>query len=280
MYWTTFWDSYESAVHLNSALSDVDKFNYLRSLLERSAYDAIAGLTLSSASYGEAIEILKKHFGNKQIIISRHMESFLNLSAVSGEQDLRSLHQLYNDVKANIRSLKALGVEQESYETMLTSVLLTKLPPEVRLIVTRNAPGDDLDLASLQIALEEELIARERSHDPTRNNRHLQDKPRPRPTATALFSETQETAGGPTSCYYCQQSHTLSECHVVKDLYARRQILMTNGRCFNCLAKGHVSRRCRSPPQCKACKRKHHPSNCNQNAADPRNSSSLPMCPP
>ena len=43
IYWTAFWDSYESAVHLNSALSDdVDKFNYLRSLLEKSAYEAIA----------------------------------------------------------------------------------------------------------------------------------------------------------------------------------------------------------------------------------------------
>lgn len=60
IYWTAFWDSYESAVHLNSALSDIDKFNYLRSLLEKSAYEAVAGLTLSSANYGEAIEILKK----------------------------------------------------------------------------------------------------------------------------------------------------------------------------------------------------------------------------
>ena len=64
MYWTAFWDSYKSAIHLNSALSDVDKFNYLRSLLEKSAYDAIAGLTLSAANYREAIEILKKRFGN------------------------------------------------------------------------------------------------------------------------------------------------------------------------------------------------------------------------
>ena len=48
IYWTAFWDSYESAVHLNSALSEVDKFNYLRSLLEKSAYDAITGLTLTT----------------------------------------------------------------------------------------------------------------------------------------------------------------------------------------------------------------------------------------
>ena len=64
IYWTAFWDAYESTVHLNSALSDVDKFNYLQSLLEKSAYEAIAGLTLSSANYSEAIEILKKRFGN------------------------------------------------------------------------------------------------------------------------------------------------------------------------------------------------------------------------
>ena len=59
MKWPTFWDSYKSAVH-NRELSDVDKFNYLRSLLDRSAYDAIAGLTLSAANYREAVEILKK----------------------------------------------------------------------------------------------------------------------------------------------------------------------------------------------------------------------------
>ena len=47
---------------------------YLRSLLQRSAYDAIPGLTLSAANYREAVEILKK-FRNKQMIISKHMEN-------------------------------------------------------------------------------------------------------------------------------------------------------------------------------------------------------------
>ena len=91
IYWTAFWDSYESAIHLNSTLLNVDKFNYLRSLLEKSAYEAIAGLTLSSANYIEAIEILKKRFRNKQMIVSKHMEILLSLTAVSGEHDLRGL---------------------------------------------------------------------------------------------------------------------------------------------------------------------------------------------
>ena len=77
------------------------------------------------------------------------MEVLLGLTAVSVEHELKGLRRLFNEVEANVRSLKALGVERESYGTMLTSVLLTKLPPEIRLVVTRKAPGDDLDLEIL-----------------------------------------------------------------------------------------------------------------------------------
>ena len=35
----------------------MDKFNYLRSLLKKTAYEAISGLTLASANYQDAIEI-------------------------------------------------------------------------------------------------------------------------------------------------------------------------------------------------------------------------------
>ena len=35
--WCTFWDSYESAVHSNPELTDIVKFNYLQSLLQKSA---------------------------------------------------------------------------------------------------------------------------------------------------------------------------------------------------------------------------------------------------
>ena len=154
---------------------------------------------------------------------------------------------------------------------MLTSVLLTKLPTEIRLIVTRKASGESLNLETLQGVLEEELIARERSRDPTRNNHHPQDKLRPPPTATTLLSGTQESSCGSTACCYCQQSHSSVDCHVVTNFDARRQILKTSGRCFNCLVKGHIGRRCRSPPQCLTCKRKHYPSICDQTtAADPR----------
>ena len=71
-HWTSFWDSFDSAIHQNTGLNEVDKFNYLRSLLRGSARDTISGLMLTEANYAEAITILRCHFGNKQQIISKH----------------------------------------------------------------------------------------------------------------------------------------------------------------------------------------------------------------
>ncbi len=143
--------------------------------LERSAYEAIAGLTLSSANYAEAVAILKKRFGNKQLIISKHMETLLGVEAVGSDQNLRGLRRLYDDVESHMRSLKALGVGSESYGTMLASVLLNKLPPDVRLIIGRKTPDTDPDMGALLLALEVELVARERtftaSQHPPRDRR-------------------------------------------------------------------------------------------------------------
>lgn len=158
MKWPSFWDSYESAIHKNKELTNVEKFNYLRSLVERTAYDAIAGLTLSSTNYQEAIEILQKRFGNKQLIISKHMEALLSVEAVLSDQNLRELRRLYDNTESNVRSLKSLGVEFTSYGAMLSSVLLNKLPPDMRLVVSRKVSSTDLDMDSLLQTFEEELM--------------------------------------------------------------------------------------------------------------------------
>ena len=43
--WQSFWDSFNSTIHTNPQLSQIDKFNHLHSLLEGQAARAIQGLT-------------------------------------------------------------------------------------------------------------------------------------------------------------------------------------------------------------------------------------------
>ena len=144
--WTTVWDSFSSSIHTNPSLSSIDKFNYLISLLESTAAEAIAGLTPTDANYEEAVSVLQRRFGSPQMIINRHMEALLNVPGISSHQDTRGLRKLHDSVEAHVRGLEALKVPSQTYGGFLTSVLVNKLPPELRLIITREMTGLTWDL--------------------------------------------------------------------------------------------------------------------------------------
>ncbi|KAK2548647.1 hypothetical protein P5673_031087 [Acropora cervicornis] len=61
--WPSFWDAFESSLHSNTKLPPIDKFNYLNSLLVKSANEAISGLSLTAANYHEAVAIFKIDLG-------------------------------------------------------------------------------------------------------------------------------------------------------------------------------------------------------------------------
>ena len=250
--WCTFWDSFESSIHLNPELADIDKFNYLHSLLEGVAAEAISGLKLTTANYEGGIAILKKRFGNKQNIITKHMEILLNVDAVTSQYNIKGLRHLYDLVESQVRGLRALGVPPESYGSLLSSVLINKLPQELRLIASREVKGEEWELDELMKIVEAEIKARERATVTKVSNRVP-------PTGTTLVAHG---ANLTVSCSYCRQPHPSNSCSAVTDVAERKQILKTSGRCFVCLRKYHMSRDCRSNSRCAKCSGKHHVSIC------------------
>ena len=90
------------------------------------------------------------------------MDALIHADAVSSKQNVKEVRRLYDVVESNIRSLASLGVDSGSYGGLLASVLISKIPAELQLIVTRKLGGDDWDLNALMPAFEEELQTRER----------------------------------------------------------------------------------------------------------------------
>ena len=125
--WMGFWNSFKSAVHDNASLSKIDKFNYLRSLLEGAASRAIQGLALSS--YDSAVEILEQRFGKTQQIISAHMEEILKLQPCLTDRP-SSLRFLYDKLSVHERGLSFLGVSSQEYGSLLIPIIMSKLPNE------------------------------------------------------------------------------------------------------------------------------------------------------
>ena len=184
--WKTFWDSFESAIHNRRDLTDIDKFTYLIPLLVRSAKEAIAGLSLTSANYHEAIDILKKRFGDESQIITKHMEAFTGLEPVTDNRNLPALRRLYDKVETHVRGLRSLGVPHSAYGALLTPLLIKKLPQELRVLISRKMTGKEWEFNSIIEALLEEIEARERAGVTSRGlNPPIKNK-REFPSATTL----------------------------------------------------------------------------------------------
>ena len=133
--WQTFWDQFESFIHSKESLSDIDKFTYLKGLLTSSASDCIPGLSLTVQNYKEAVNILKERCANPQVIISAHMESLVKLPAVRDVNNVTSLRKIYDRVESSIRNLKSVGINPDSYGSLLTPLLTKKLPSELRMVI-------------------------------------------------------------------------------------------------------------------------------------------------
>jgi len=261
--WSTFWDIFELSIDSNSDLSRIDKFTYIKSLLEGSASEAVSGLKLTGPNYTEAISILKKRFGNKQQIINRHMDNLLNVDAIASQHNSKGLRHLHDTIESQIRGLRSLGVCATSYGSLLSSVLMTKLPQEFRLIVSREVQDEEWNVDRLMKLIEREIDARERASTGNQTQRKFHREP---PTAAAMLS----SGTMQPKCSYCRQNHPSACCKTVVDVAARKQILRKAGRCFNCLRRNHMSRECRASGRCSTCGGKHHVSICESPTNVPR----------
>ena len=81
----------KSVFSKNSSLSDIEKFNYLRFHLTETTGECIKGLSLISANYQKAVEILKERYENKQIFISSYMDVLVKLPKVDNMKDIDKL---------------------------------------------------------------------------------------------------------------------------------------------------------------------------------------------
>ena len=171
--WYSFWDSYESTIHKNEDLANVDNFHYLNSLLKGSACEAVSGLT---------------GFGSKQQIISRHMDILLHVEPVASLTNIKALRHLHALVESHIRGLKALGVASDFYGSLLSPALLNKLPTDVKLIVSREVSEKEWSLDALIKEMREEIEARERIATNQGQTQQRRTSERSSSTAAALVS--------------------------------------------------------------------------------------------
>ena len=89
------------------------------------------------------------------------MEALLNLQKVFSEKDVKALRKLYDHIEINVRSLKSLGIDFAQYGTLLIPMVMTKIPEEIRLQITKKVGKENWELDQVLANLKIELEARE-----------------------------------------------------------------------------------------------------------------------
>ena len=228
--WQTFWDSFNSSIHVNPHLSPIDKFNHLHSLLGGQAAHAIQGLTRTDANYQSAVEILQNRFGKPQNIISTHMDELLKIPGCSSDK-ASQLRFVYDKISVNVRGLESLGVSSSQYGSLLIPVIMSKLPQEVRIQIARNTAQEVWQMSDILDVIRREVEAQEISEGVRVNT----DKPNPTynqiktPSAAALIASVNENTqpspdGTQIKCAYCRGGHYSASCDRVVDLQAHLEI--------------------------------------------------------
>ena len=91
--WKEFWDMFEASVHREERYADIDKFICLKSKLTGDALEAVAGYQLSKENYPVVVDVLKKRFGNKQLVIDAYYHNLSHLPPATNQ--VSSLRQCY-----------------------------------------------------------------------------------------------------------------------------------------------------------------------------------------
>ena len=102
--WSTFWDSYESTIHLNHTLTAVQKFSYLKAQLQGSAAQTIAGFALTNANYDTAVSLLYERYGQPHKIRQAYMQALLHISPP--QNNLESIRSFMTPLKLMLEDLK------------------------------------------------------------------------------------------------------------------------------------------------------------------------------
>ena len=261
IHWYPFWESFDSAVHKNPNLSSVDKFNYLQSLLTGTARSAIAGLALTSANYKKAVGLLKQRFGNRQIVISSHIEVLTKLPKVESINEVKKLRSLYDTVESHVRGLESMEISSEMYGCFLTPIVMQKLPEEFRIAITRNLESETWNLKDILSEFHKELQLREQCLVSNKESRPSNQRGElPPSTSASLFTDNRQSPR--VWCSFCNQNHQSSKCNVVTSTESRKEVLKKKGKCFLCLKQGHLARNCQAHMKCLKCQGAHHVAIC------------------
>ena len=256
--WRSFWDNFAAAVH-DIELPAVRKFAYLSSCLRGPAKESIRGMPVTATNYASAVQLLKRRFGNPNMLIGLHANQLVSTPLVV-DGDVPAFRRLIDTFDASLREIEQLieevrggGSRDDIHDLLLAPLLIQKLPTTARVEWQRrnSDPIERYDLKKLREFVRSEVETLESLRTVSINQPSHQ-------VSSTTSSQHKRPKGLTASLKIAtvpldHQQHRIWQLPLNERLPAVKQ----RGLCINCLGK-HSQSDCFSQNTCRVCQKKHH----------------------
>ncbi|XP_075170108.1 uncharacterized protein LOC142242414 [Haematobia irritans] len=256
--WPNFFSMFTTVIDNDLDLTNIEKFQHLRSLLVGAALDTISSLEPIDSNYNKALELLKNRFDNKLLLFQSHIKDIFGLK-IADKGSAVSLRQLSDKLNAHVRALETVCTKEQLADGLLINIVVSKLDHQTQTKWEEGLQNDKLptwnSMASFLERRSRMLENLESSMKSTASNQHSNKKP-------PMHGRNVLIASGSKSvfCTYCEtDDHYISSCSRFTNLHPtlRFKEVKRLNLCLNCLRKGHRLQKCKFGP-CRTCHMKHH----------------------
>lgn len=129
--WITFRDLFESLVHNNNAIDNVQKIHYLKGYLTGEAEQLIRHTPISEANYKICWELIKERYENKRFICKTIFDRLLSFRNGTCES-AAFLKELIDTSTDCLHALKNINIDVSTWDSIVIHLLTLKLDPETR----------------------------------------------------------------------------------------------------------------------------------------------------
>lgn len=263
--WLEFHDLFVSLIHEHKAISDIQKFHYLRASLEGAAAQVIKSLEFSARNYQIAWDLLCDRFDNKRILIQNHIQALFALEQ-NKKESYQSIRKIIDTFTKNLRALETLGEPTTSWDTLIIYIMSTKLDSRtLREWEEHKSDLKGIKLDDFTSFLKNRADLLETLHM-SNNNTNVSARADRYKSAEYVKSLAAVTSAPQPiyasynySCPLCKQNHRIYRCEqfLGQSVNERAESVRRLKLCENCLRPGHQARVCRLGP-CMKCSQKHN----------------------
>ncbi|XP_031333915.1 uncharacterized protein LOC116163923 [Photinus pyralis] len=259
--WTTFIDLYDSIIHNNSSLSNVEKFTYLLNSLEGPPLGIVQCNPLTDANYIIAYDTLKRRYENNRLIAVSHWREIEKTKKLTSDRDAKSLQMLIDTFTENLTAIKNLGHPVSQWDFILFYKLFDRIDSSTatRFELECGKLLDDIEnkhnhFKILLDFVRKQCVALDTVSNSLVNVNAVKEVKQNSPPKRSFVVNT-------VACSFCHKNgHNIYKCSdfLNKNSHDRYKIVKTNKWCTNCLGLKHNSFNCSSRRRCEKCSRPHH----------------------